>query len=297
MSGLAALAMACTSSESETVSARVELINVASSALTAGSITSLNGTYGSGCAGKSSGSFTVAVGAGVADANQLTVAKNDIDCVLTITSVVVGATTYAAGPSLVLATGFAPAASAFKDVALDPVDFYGNAKISSYAYASDFVISLVVSDNNQTATGGQTGTFSQWSASVVASNIPAPNYTVDFSNMSFTTDSDTIVEAALGYAQLIAGSVVGQTWATSSDVTLDGNSTQETLAAAYASPMHSGSLASLTTLRIPASQFDMETEATPLVRKIIIRNTDGDSGATGITSYEVITVTFGPAAQ
>lgn len=86
------------------VSARAEVATT-TQALTAGSVTSVNGTYGAGCTGRS-GSWSARVsGTDPLTYPPLTVVRNNAGCSLTLTSLVADQT-YTGSPSIPLATAY-----------------------------------------------------------------------------------------------------------------------------------------------------------------------------------------------
>ena len=290
---LATLASGCASSAEENVHAAVNVASVGS-ALSASGITAINGVYSATCDGHASDeAWSAGVNGNAALANpELSVRKNDSDCSLSLTEIVVGATTYAAGQDIVLATSYAASPASFKDVDVDPVDFYGNAKISSLSFADDFTITLLVSsDPNAAETGSKQGSFATQTGTVTAGNVEAPTYTIALSSFTMQTDANDVVSSTSGYAQLSAGPVEGQTYAVY-DGLLTAASTPEEIAAAYDGATYSGLLSSLTSLQIPHDQFALvgqDLTDADVVRTVIIRNTDAE---TGIVSYQLIAVTF-----
>ena len=84
----------------------------------------------------------------------------------------VGAATFDASADIGLATTYAGSPSAFEDVALDPVDFYSNAKVSSLAFGGDFTITVQVSANaNDANSGAKQGAFDTQSSTVATGNV------------------------------------------------------------------------------------------------------------------------------
>jgi hypothetical protein len=141
---------ACSAPPSEGhATARLELLGESASALADAPITSIAGTYGTGCDGRSSmatDTWTISATGGPA-VDELSVRKDDSSCVLTITTVVTTSGAYVAAAPIVLDTPdmYPASASAFA-VTGGPPAFHGNAKISAIAFAADFTISLLVSD-------------------------------------------------------------------------------------------------------------------------------------------------------
>ena len=139
----------CTSVSGERVTPRFELINHTASALDAATILGIAGRYGGACEGRAAAGtdpWTVSMSGGLA-ADELSVRTNDGDCVLTLEAVITNGGTYVGSPAIALDHGdvYSPAASLF---AIDgqALSFYGNAKINALTFATDFTISLLVSD-------------------------------------------------------------------------------------------------------------------------------------------------------
>jgi len=274
------------------VGPRVELINNTQSALTAGSIQSLTGTYGATCNGRNAAGtdpWTASLTGGPA-ADELSVRLNDADCILTFNRVVSTDGVYIGNPAIVLNTAdtYKPTASAFA-LAAGPLDFYGNAKISSLLFASDFTLTLLVSDTPALTQGTKQATTATVSATVVVNTVPAPNYTVLFTPFELEVDVDNVVQLVSGYAQLAAGSVVGLDYAVYQGA-LTGASTVSEIEAAFAASTPA-LLSSLTTLQVPATGFGLiasDLDASTK-RTIIIRNL-----VSGVSSYQLLLITFIP---
>jgi hypothetical protein len=114
----------------------------------AASLLSINGTYGTGvtaCAGHASNeawSLEIAAGASLAHP-ELSVVLNDTTCVLTVTSLVADQT-YPAAPAFTLTTSYKVTASKFT---FGAVSFYANALLNSAAFANDFAVTVLASND------------------------------------------------------------------------------------------------------------------------------------------------------
>jgi Ice-binding-like len=178
---LAAASAACAggSSELESVTAASHTMSM-TQALADGSITEIDGTYGSGCAERS-GSWSIRVsGTGMTDP-PLTVVRNNAACVLTLTSLVADQTYTTVSP-IALTDTYAGAASAFEAGDAGGVRFYANAKLDPAGFAGDFVVTVVVSgDPNasmSTVTAGVLGaasSFAVLAGSAVACSATPPS--------------------------------------------------------------------------------------------------------------------------
>jgi hypothetical protein len=294
---LAIFVTACNVSSDDTVGGDANVIlGRGTSALSAAGISALNGSYGAGCDGRS-GSWSVGVNGGSDLANTaLTVQKNDGGCILTLTSIQTGSgvtkKTYLAGSGIALGTSWASVTS-FKDVAEDPVDFYGNAMISSLSYSDTFTITVKVSaDHNDVESAEKSGAFETESATVTAQNLAAPNYTISMEGFSFQTDNNDVVQSTSGSAalSLANGQQSGQDYAVHHGQ-LSASSTPADVAAAYAAASVKDQAVGDGT--IDDSHFGLDTDddltAGPAYRTIIIRNTESE---TGLVSYQLIQVAF-----
>jgi hypothetical protein len=271
----------------------VEIVGRTEAGLSAASVTKLGGTYSAACAGRSAAGTErwtfVRSGAGTTDLN---VARNDSDCVLTLTDVTTADGTYTASPSLPLdATDtYQASASAFA-LPSASIAFYGNAKIDALSFANDFTVTLSVSDTLSASNAGtRSASYATQNASVVVATVAAPNDTSSFASFAVSKDANNVVLSATGYAQLTAGSVPGQDYAIYNG-TLNAASTLVDVLLAYTLASEKHTLASLTSLQIPASQFALggTTLTSGVTRTIIVRNT-----VVAVTSYQLILVTFTP---
>jgi hypothetical protein len=290
----ACISAGCSVPTVESVSPRFELINKTASALSAASITVVNGTYSATCAGRLGDGTSAWVVDRVTPGNtSLTVIKNDNDCLLTITNVVTAAGTFLPGAPIPLdaVDTYQSSASPFA-LSGDPLAFYGNAKISSLSYASDFLVSLLVSDEpSATDSGDHAATaYATRTATVAASTVPAPSYTVGLGSFVVLRDDNNVVDSVSGYAQLTAGSQAGQDYAVHLGA-LDGTSTYGDVGSAFDAAATSGLISGLTALRVPASGFGLATidlDTSPQ-RTLIIRNMVSE-----VASYQLFLVTFTP---
>lgn len=286
---LAALS-GCAADDSD-VKPHVEVIDRTKSALSASGITAVNGTYGAACSGRAAeGTDAWTVDIAVPSASTLSVRKNDSDCVLTITSVLTADGTFIGSPSIALGTAYNADASAF---ATDngPLAFYANAKISSLAFADDFTVSLLVSDDPRaTDSGDRSANFATQSASVESNAVPASSYTISYASFDVVKDVDDVVQSVSGFAQLSSGAVAGQDYAIH-EGWLDGSSSFAAVDAAFAGATSRGSLAALDALKVPAADFGLvglDLDSSPK-RTVIVRNTSD-----GVSSYQLLSVTFTP---
>ena len=249
-------------------------------ALTSGELESVNGTYGAGCRNRT-GSWSVEIQpSATLDNSPLTVVLNNTACVLTLTELVTSSGALSASPTFALTTSYQGTPSEFDS----PLEFYANAQLSSVSFASDFVLTVLYSDDPSLATGSNTAQFEVVEATASGSAVSAPNYTLNLTGLDVRTDINDVVVSASGNAVLTAGSVTGQRYVVSTSTSLD---TFEEIDDAYIA----GSDAALT-LSIPASDFTLvTTDLTPgIKRSLILANISN-----GVPSYQVFEITFSKA--
>lgn len=279
----------CTAGGDDSVSAKVELIDRTSSASSLSVVDhleSINGVYGS-CRDRAGQPWSVAVtGTPQLAHPALSVVTNDASCTLTLTEVVVDGATLAAAPSLSLATSFATAASAFRTTTNAPAAFFGNAKIDTATFASDFTIRLVVSDPGRDDWDHVTGAYTTESSTVDASGVAPPDYAIDMTGLMLQTDANQLFTNASGYGQLTARATEAQTFAIHNGH-LASWETLEGIGAAWDAASVKGDVADLELLRLSAAQFDVVGSQYHAVRTVILRNTQE-----GVTSYQLIKIFF-----
>jgi hypothetical protein len=292
--GVGALATGCSGPADETVKPRLDIVNRTKSALSSDAITSISGTYGASCDGRSGAgtdTWTVSASGGPAG-DELSVRKNDSDCVLSVTDIVTADGAFIGDPAIAMSTAntWAASASAFA-LSAGPLAFYGNAKISALSFAADFTISVLVSDAPNASDEGDKGaSFATQSASLSPGTVPASDYAVSFASFNVVKDVDNVVQSVSGYAQLTEGSFVGQDYAVYEGA-LSGSSTLTEVETAWSGAITTGLLPELTTLQLPATGFGLsavDLDGNPQ-RTVIIRNTDH-----GVSSYQLLLITFTP---
>lgn len=279
--GAAACALAlfgCAGSNS--VSGSIEAIDKREGTLLAADLESANGTYGAGCTDRT-GSWSVEIEIGATlDHDPLSVVLNDDGCVLTLTELRTTSGVLAATPSISLGTSYKMSPSAFDD----PAVYYANAKLDSVSFASDFVLTLLYSDNPDLATDDNTATFEVVEASAVGDSVSAPDYMIDPDGLNIIVDTDQIVVSATGSVGLTAGAVTGQNYVVVDAVGLD---TYAELDAAF-----TGDTPAALGASIPAAKFNLVGEDLDVATKrtLIIANTEF-----GVASYQAFEITFHPA--
>jgi hypothetical protein len=286
--GLAGASAGCSAADDGNVGARLEVIDRSGSALSAASITAITGTYGATCDGRHENgteAWTLTM-EGEAANDELSVRKNDADCVLTVRNVVAGGATYIGDPAMALTTtDYKESASGFAEDE-GPLAFYGNAKIDSLAFADNFTISLLVSADSSASADSHGATYATQSGSVSQSEVPASEYTISFfAEFAITKDANNVVLSADGYAQLALANeaIAGQSY-----VVYDGALTSASSFAVVDAAFKAGTAAPVPgDLQLPASAFTLETKTLEQQRTVIISNT-----AEGVTSYQLLLITF-----
>lgn len=118
-------------------------------ALTVGSILSLNGTYGSGCIGRDGEVWTVLVDPkATPDHALLSIIQGNAECVLSLTSVRVGAgELYVASAPIVLRDAYSGSGTGFLKDGLGSPSFYADARLDALDFLAPFEISLLYSSD------------------------------------------------------------------------------------------------------------------------------------------------------
>jgi hypothetical protein len=148
--GATLLPCACQYEDAAQGSARA--IDRSTYALTDGDLLSLNGTYGAACRDRVGGWSLPFTEDAILDHPTLSVLVNDTACALTLTALRSTQGLLTATPPILLTAAFQAAPSQFGS----PLDFYANAKLSSVAFAQDFVLTFLYSDVPNLATGHNT---------------------------------------------------------------------------------------------------------------------------------------------
>lgn len=254
-------------------------VQMRSETLLSGDLESVNGSYGANCTDRA-GNWSVKIDpAAVLDYATLSVVLNDVDCVLTVTGLrTTSLGLLAADPSIALGTSYKGTPSNFDD------EFWGNAKVDSVDFDADFTITVLYSDDPNSAIDDQSADFGVVQSSAEGDSVSAPNYSLDLSGLVIVTDADDIVVSSTGSAALSAGAVTGQTYVV---VEASGLDTYAELDAAYIAATEVAIAGT-----IPAAAFTLVGEdlTVPKKRTLIIANTES-----GVASYQSFEITFNPA--
>lgn len=263
------------------VQGSAEVVDRRTEALLAADLESAIGTY-TNCADRT-GSWSLEIESGaVLDEDPLSVVMNDVDCVLTLTDLRTTAGVLMASPAIALDTTYEATASSF-----GAPDFYANAQLDAAGFATDFVVTILYSDDSNFATVANTAMTAVTEATASGESVDAPDYTVDMMTLLVMTDVDDVVASVSGSVGLTVGTVTGQRYVVLDQAGL-GAASYDVVEDAYNSVADAALGASL-----PASDFmslvgaDLGTASE--VRTLIIANT-----VSGVVAYQVVTITFNP---
>jgi hypothetical protein len=285
LAGALLMQTACASEDDDTVNGRVVVVDQTSEALTLAGLVSVNGTY-TNCTTHVNGTgWSIAIaggaGGGTLASPGVTVIQNDPTCALTLTSLVKDGTpdvTMTAAPAIALgATYVAGAVASFGT----PIEFHANALINPANFSSNFVVTILFSDDPNLDTGGFQASFFVATSTATATGVPAPNTTLDFSSFALMTDFNDVVTSATGTVALTPGSQVGQTYVL---LEVSGLTTYADIETAFA-----GSVAAVPAT-IAAADFMLvgdDLTGAAQVRTLIIANT-----VSGVVSYQVFEISF-----
>jgi hypothetical protein len=281
MTMLGAFVVGCYGGEESVSPSSVVVTERTSNALVLATLTSATGMYGGNCTTHADlDTWTLSIPSATTD---LSVVKGNGACVLSMQSLTANGVVYTAATPVVLTGAYVPAsATTFSG---DGLSFHGNAYISPVDFSGNFGVYILYSDDARLATGSNTASYAVVkTTSVLATGVPAPDYSLDVSLLDVQTDNDKIVEPVTGgFAKLTGGATTGQNYIVLASLT---NTTYAVIHAAFASPTP---IASLVTGNIPASEFTLTglDLSSPQTRYVIIAN-----ASEGVSSYQVFTITF-----
>ena len=278
---LMSVAGACDHSD-EIVYARVVVTDRTTDAM-ASALRSVNGKYGSHCAGRH-GDWSVAVNLDAVLVHPtLSVVEGDDACLLTLTSLGLDQL-FQAVPAIAMSDHYQVTGSAF-EATPGALGFCANARLSALTFQQDFVISLTTyMDSGGIYRCSKTAGFDVVMASVVADSLPAPDYTIELTHLSVLTDDSDVVQTATGTADLATAGVIGQHYVVLTSLPPDptyadidtGFAAATSVAIAGDSPQVAADLFALVGLDLTTAQ----------VRYLVIVNSDE------VRSYQVFTITF-----
>ncbi len=305
---LAAGTLGCSSSSlpspsSNVVSGKGESVNNAAQAITAGDMLSINGTYNT-CTSRS-GAWSLALASGATLTNSaLTVVQNDSNCTLDLTSIVAGSDgdgggtvlTYNVGPSFALTSSYQLTASEATlpvDGGAGPVAFYANAEMNPSNFSADFTVTLLYSDDSNSASGGNNSSYSDWTSNAVGDLNAAPDYTWA-DNLVLLNDANSVVTSATGSVDFTDGTTTGDEYVVDLGTLATTPTFAQVDATFTADAALDGGLGAVTITSdpsVPAASFSLDGQTLPVVRTVILRHITSN-----VPAYQLVTVTFNPAS-
>jgi hypothetical protein len=288
-----AFAVGCSSSSSSTgsvtVGATAVAYNRSTHALADSALTTVNGTYGAGCLGHASATDAWTLTIPTSTANNVAVVAGNTACVLTVTTLLAGATVYHTAPGIVMTGGtFAASASQYFDQT-DTLAFYANAELVPADFSGDFAVNVFTSDDpNDVLPTTVTGTqFVVGSAS--QSGIAAPTYT-ESNTLALTDDTDGGVVSSVGNASFTLVPQVapqaGEAWLIAPNGFVASFAADDAaFTAGPANPFVGDPLV------IPSTAFGLNGTRAPETRTVIIQHVDTPSGD---KTYETFQFAFNP---
>lgn len=268
----------CAESEEDATSARVSVIDRRIDALTSAEISFVNGTY-TNCTNRS-GNWSLAItGSPTLDHTALSVLKGDTSCTLAVSEInTSGDGLLSASAPIALGTSYGTARSFGS-----PIKFYANGLLSAVSFTGDFSLTLLFSDDPRTATGSKTASYAVTSATAAAQGVTAPNYTLDLSGVTVTTDVSKVTASVSGNLALTAGSATGDFYVL---VTGSVTDTYAAIKTAYDAGSKVAMATSIAASGLLANGVDLTNN---VVRSVIIAKT-----TSGVTSYQKFAITFQP---
>jgi hypothetical protein len=290
-----ALAVGCSgappSTDSGTVTGTAVAYNRSTHALADTALTSIHGSYGNPQCVNHPGNWVVNIGTAVG--STLTVTKNSTGCLLRITSLVAGATTYVAlaGPPLNTVSGlFAATAVAFTGGA--GIAFYANADVTPADFSTDFVLNIFTSDDANPQTGPTNTATTILQSTGSQTGVLAPDYTVAVpgdDTIVETDDTDGGVSVVNGSVTLTPTAQGGEAYVIDTDPTFapgfGADNTAFNAGDKVAIPIGGP-------FTIQATDFFNVGDRLPQTRTVIIQHVDGDAGM--VVTYETVQFVFSP---
>jgi hypothetical protein len=269
------------------VQAEGQVIEQSSAALSIGSMQWANGTYGAGCVARSGGWSLRISGSATMDDPALSVVKNNTACALTLTSIEADQS-YTGTPAIILGTSLAGSASSFAPTSGGALAFYANAVLSSASFASDFVVTILYSDDPNLKTGSVTSGYAVVAATSTATDINSPDYTINLASFVVQVDVNYIVQSASGTANLIDGSIAGTSYFVDQG-TLGASPTFEELDTAYNAASPAPTSITGADPQVAAAAFGLVGVdlSSPAHGTIVIRRL-----VSGVPSYETFRIAF-----
>jgi hypothetical protein len=277
----------------EKVSARVDLVDRVSSALTIDTIMAVKGTYGAACSQRT-GTWAIALNGYkfVTGETQLTVVTNDVGCVLSVTGVKAGALatpqTFQPATPIVLSASFPAQGVPFLLSGAGAAQFYANFRVQpDLTFATDFAVQMVYSDNVKETDLSITAGFVVVTGSATAALVPAPNGTLSLAALDIRIDAKNIIKSVAGGVTLTQGLVVGESYVVDFD-TMGSDPTYAAIDAVFNSVGKTRVALAGASQLIPVAELNMLALdlSTPKRRNVIVANIDS-----GVKSYELFQIT------
>ncbi len=294
----------CGAPADQTVTAKGETVDRTSEALATGLLQWANGTYGASCQSNASGSWSLALtgGSPMMDHSALAVTQKDPNCALTLTQLVTNEsskTTYvpitgSPAASILLGGSYQGSPVEFSTSSMSPVKFYANAFMNPSDFSANFTVTVAYSDDPKSVSGTIMASYSTVTASGSPSQLAAPDYSLDLSGLSFTTDASAsnFVESVSGNVVLDYHSVSGTTYWIDTTDALGASPSFATIDAAYGAGTSVTAAMNVTiTPTLAALGFTAGSTATPVSRSIVVQRL----ATNGVKAYEQLRITFNPA--
>lgn len=287
---------ACTAaSTDEVLDPSAVVIDKSTHALSAASIEWIDGTYSASCKNPETGAARTAgegwslriSGAATMTHPALKVTKGDSDCTLSLSGLRTTSALYDAAPAFAMATSYQSSGSAFSTGA-GAIEFYGNAKLSATDMASNFTITVLVSDDLATASGGtKTGSYAQFAGSGDMGEVAAPEYSMT-NTIALEANVDDTVSATTGSFTLSLGegAQAGDTYRIV-DAELASPTFASVDAAYNAGGGHEPVTISGSPVTIASADLLANGTALPAKRTVIVRRVQD-----GVAAYQIFSLEF-----
>jgi len=270
----------------------VELVDHTKNPLSFGALNEINGSYGEFCTQRS-GNWSTAIGgySSQLDNTQLSVLDDDVDCVLTVTSILIGTDTFLPAAGIDLGGSYKSMAVAFKKMGSSAIAFYGNLKLGDPTFQTAISISLVYSDDADLASAGSSqSVYRVHSSGATQGTTAPPDYTADASSLAIETNVGQSILSAVGSIDLTDGMVTGQKY-----VVLTSDLGSSPSFDAINTAFTGGSSHAITGAdpSIPASQLGLvgaSLGSGAITRTVLVQNSQN-----GVVAYQVLKLTVEPS--
>ena len=274
--------------------ATVELDDRGSGALTVATVWAVKGTYGSECLARS-GSWAIALNgyALVAGETPLHVEGDDVGCLLYITEVKAGSATspssFLPADPFPLTTAYLEQGVAFLLDGAGATQFFANFRAEpDLAFASDFVVRMVYSDDVNKTNRNYVTSYDVSVSTATAGLIEAPNSTLSLDELDVRVTLEHVVKKSAGSATLTQGTMLGDSYAIDLG-TLATSPDYASVDAVFNAASMTRVVLTGPTQPISAEGFELTGVdlTTPQTRCIIVART-----LSGVSSYQIFQITF-----